>query len=174
MAFLHEFDVYADAYGFTESEKKAYILMYYLDLAMYGMLILLAIRNTIVILFMQREYKNLPILAFYEFSLLAVCLRPAYLIGLWTSKYKVLYNVDWVQQGSKLCVGVVQDWITLELAIRIQHARGYSDISEAGKKKLRFVFKVVWTILTLAFLAWSCSVLVSARKEENGGEAYHT
>ena len=172
MAFLHEFDAYADYYGFTESEKKAYISMYYLDLALYGMLILLAIRNIIVILVMQREYRNLPVLAFYEFSFLAVSLRPAYLIGLWTSKYYVFYNIDWVQQGSKLCVGIVQDWITLELAIRIHHARGYSDISEAAKKKLRSVFKVLWTILTLAFLAWSCSVLVSARKEEDVGEAY--
>ena len=77
-----------------------------------------------------------------------------------------------MQQGAKLCVGIVQDWITFELAIRIHNARGYSDISEAAKKKLRFVFSILFTILILAFLAYSLIVISSARKEENIGIAF--
>ena len=77
-----------------------------------------------------------------------------------------------MQQGAKLCVGIVQDWITFELAIRIHNARGYSDISEAAKKKLRFAFAILFTILILAFLAYSLIVIISARKEENIGFAF--
>ena len=120
-------------------------------------------RNIWSILIRQREYKNLPILAFYAFALLAVMFRPVFIIGYWTAK-PVYPNIDWVQQAVKLCVGVVQDWITLELAIRIHNARGYSDISEAAKRKLRFVFKVLFACLILVLIAWSVSVIVSAHK----------
>ena len=101
-------------------------------IATYILLVVLALRNIWSILIKQREYKNLPILAFYVFTLLAVSLRTIFLIGQWTFM-PIFQNTDFVQQGAKLCVGIVQDWITFELAIRIHNARGYSDISEAAK-----------------------------------------
>ena len=102
----------------------------------YFVLVALALRNIYAILVKQREYKNLPILMFYVFALIAVTLRPIYLICYWTPNV-TMWNVDKVQQAAKLCVGVVHDWITLELAIRIHHSKVYTEISEAGKKKLR-------------------------------------
>ena len=68
---------------------------------------------------------------------------------------------------AKLCVGIVQDWITLELAIRIRYAKGTSDISAAAKAKLRLISKVLFAILALVILAFSVATMVTARMEEN-------
>ena len=65
-----------------------------------------------------------------------------------------------MQQAAKLCVGIVQDWITLELAVRIHNAKVDSDISEAGKKKLRLVSCYIFSVTTLAFLACTVSIIV--------------
>ena len=62
---------------------------------------------------------------------------------------------------------MVQDWITLELAIRIRNAKGYSDISEAAKRKLRRTSCVLIVIITLLFITWTVTVIVSAHKPEN-------
>ena len=137
--------------------------MTYLAMAMYGLLVILAVRNIWVILIKQKKYKNLPLAAFYAFALIALALRPIDLIGIWTLN-PLFYNIDLMQQGAKLCVGFVQNWITLELAIRIQNARDSADISTPVKNKLRTVFAVVLVGLTLGFLAWSSAVLVSASK----------
>ena len=59
------------------------------------MLVVLAMRNIIAILLKQREYKNLPILAFYAFALLAVSLRTTIMVGRWTQN-PIYSNMDWV------------------------------------------------------------------------------
>ena len=76
-------------------------------------------------------------------------------------------NVGIVQQAAKLSVGVVQDWITIELAIRIHNSNGYSDISESVKKKLRVARKILFALLTLTFVAFSVTTLVSSLKSKN-------
>ena len=73
-------------------------------------------------------------------------------------------NLRLVQQVAKLCVGVVQDWITLELAIRIRNAKGYSDISEAAKKQLCKTSGVLIAILALTFVIFVVTGIVSAHK----------
>ena len=67
-----------------------------------------------------------PIPAFYSFAVIALALRPIYMIGAWAPfpNYVIYYNLDWVQQGAKLCVGLVQDWVTLELSVRIRTDNG--------------------------------------------------
>ena len=87
----------------------------------YGILILIALRNIFVVIVKQQEYKNLPILMFYFFALIAVTLRETKVI--WHHKNITFINVnlDYVQQFAKLSVGLVQDWITFELAIRIHY-----------------------------------------------------
>ena len=47
----------------------------YLDIVIYGMVFLLAVRNVWVIVWKQGEYKNDPILMFYIFSIIATILR---------------------------------------------------------------------------------------------------
>ena len=69
-------------------------------------------------------------------------------------------------------MGVVQDWITLELAIRIRNAKGYSDISEATKKKLRRTSGVLIVIIALSLVAWTVTVIVSAHKQGNNGDSF--
>ena len=80
--------------------------------------------------------------------------------------------MDWAQQAAKFCVGVVQDWITVELAIRIRSSKGSSEISEKIKQKLHRTSCIIFAILTLAFLAFSLAVIVTARIEENQGMAF--
>ena len=132
---------------------------------------MLALRNIWVILIRQKEYRNLPIQAFYSFALIAVSLRPIIIIGYWAPD-AIITNIDLVQQAAKLCVGVVQDWITFELSIRIHNARGVSDISEAAKRKLSFASGVLFLALGLTFAAFSITVIVTAHGEGNQGFAF--
>ena len=138
-----------------------FVLIDYLTIALYGTLVLLALRNIWVIILKQQEYKNLPIPMFYTFALIAVTLRPIYLIFYWSND-PIIFNIDIVQQAAKLCVGVVQDWITLELAIRIHNSKGHSDISETTKKNLRFSRRLIFSLISLAFAAFALAVIVSA------------
>ena len=64
-------------------------------IATYILLVVLALRNIWSILIKQREYKNLPILAFYSYALLAVTLRPIMIIWYWTYN-PVIVNLDYV------------------------------------------------------------------------------
>ena len=73
---------------------------------MYGILLLIALRNVWAILYKQNEYKNVPILAFYSFTLLAVSLRLIVVLLTWTKK-PITMNMDFVQLVAKLCVGIV-------------------------------------------------------------------
>ena len=164
------FDDFYTSWDWTHSMIIAYVSMDYLDVATYVLLFALALRNIVVILVKQKEYKNPAILAFYAYTLIAVSLRPIVIIG-WWSPYPI-GNLDFVQQGAKLCVGIVQDWITFELAVRIHNAKGYSDISEAEKRKLRKASIVLFTVVTLAFIAWAITIIVVAHKEGNEGWAF--
>ena len=75
-------------------------------MVMYTMLVVLVLRNIWAIIIRQKEYKNLPILAFYMFALIAVSIRLFFIFGDWTDK-PIFRNMDFVQQGAKLSVGVV-------------------------------------------------------------------
>ena len=50
---------------------------------------------------------------------------------------------------------MVHECITLELATRIRNAKGYSDISEAAKKKLRRTSGVPIFIIALTFVRFA-------------------
>ena len=69
-------------------------------------------------------------------------------------------------------MGLVQDWITFELAVRIRNSNVYSDISEAGKKKLRFASSLLFAFLIFALLVYSTIIIASAHKEGNHGYAF--
>ena len=91
---------------------------------------------------------------------------------MWAEK-NVIANLNSAQQVAKLCVGVVQDWITFELAIRIRNAKGSSNISEAAKKKLRKTSGVLILILALSFVIFVGMAIVSAHKQGNDGYSFY-
>ena len=135
-------------------------------------------RNIRDVFIMYQKYKKisfLPIPAFYSFALIALSLRPVYMVGKWTADddWKPYVNIDWVQQGAKLCVGLVQDWTTLELAIRIHVSKGVNDISDDGKLRLRAIFKIVYLVILVVLIAFITTVIVSAHLPKNGGLAFH-
>ena len=61
----------------------------------YGFLLVLVMRNIWAILVKQREYKNLPILAFYTYALIAVTLRLVNELFYWTPNV-VVRNLDMI------------------------------------------------------------------------------
>ena len=75
--------------------------------------------------------------------------------------------MDWVQQGAKLCVGLVQDWVTLELAIRIHITKSEVKFSATHRNKLRAIFNIVFAVLLLGFIAWTAAVIISAHQPDN-------
>ena len=123
MAYLPGFDQeFVDLRGWSQEEKIVFLLVVYLVIGTYIFLVGFALRNIWVIIVRQQEYKNTPILMFYLFALIAVTIRPINVI--WAYKLDpTIWNLDYIQQGAKLSVGVVQDWITLELAIRIHNSQ---------------------------------------------------
>ena len=156
----------------TQTQLYTYLAVTYLDILIFGLLVLLALRNTWVIVLRQKEYKNLPILIFYAFALIMTTLRLIFLIWYWTFD-PIIDNIDWVIQAAQLCVGVVHDWITLELAVRIHNAKGFSEISEEAKSKLRVIRCILFAFITLSFLAFTIAVVVTAHLEGNRGSAFY-
>ena len=163
MAFLPGLDNIKDN-GWSRSQMIAYILIDYLLIGIYIILVALALRNIWVIVYKLKEYKNLPILMFYLFTIIAVILRLIYLICQQTEMIKVIWDIDLIQVAAKLCVGVVQDWITLELAVRIHYSKGVSDISEAVEKKLRKARRILFSVMTLIFTTLSVTAIVVSHK----------
>ena len=84
------------------------------------------------------------------------------------AKMKPFERVDWILT---LIINInctynsnqnIQDWVTLELAIRIRNAKGYSDISEAS-----------WRTLLIIWWGYSSGLewLKRGEKRRNNGEA---
>ena len=96
MALLPNFDDGILFLNWTRDQKIIYLSVAYLDILIYGIVVLLALRNIWVIVLKQKEYKNLPILTFYVFAMIATTLRPIYIIWVWTAD-PVIQSVDDVQ-----------------------------------------------------------------------------
>ena len=94
--------------------------------------------------------------------MVALTIRTPYIIGSWAADPAIYWTLDWVQQAAKLCVGFVQDWVTVELAVRIHVSKGVHDISKAGINRLRTIFKIVYLALVVGFIAWIITVIVSS------------
>ena len=117
-------DQMIESRGWSQAELVSFLSALYLLIGVYGILIMIALRNILVVIVKQKEYKNLPILMFYLFALIAVTLREVKIIWQYKSNPYINYTLDLVQQFTKLGIGLVQDWITLELAIRIHCTKG--------------------------------------------------
>ena len=68
------FEEFAQYWGWSKTQVIAYLSADYLIIALYGFLLLIALRNAWVIFYKQSEYKKILILAFYSFAILAVSL----------------------------------------------------------------------------------------------------
>ena len=91
----------------------------YLLIGVYAFIILLALTNIWKILIRQKKYKTLPLSFFYLFTFIAVTLRIICVI--WMFQQPGWYNLlIYVYIGAKLCVGLVQAWMILEITLRIR------------------------------------------------------
>lgn len=85
MAFLPgDFQEKVNEYGWTREQKIAYLSADYLIFSLYILLVVLALHNMWVIVMKEKEYKNLPILMFYLYALIAIAIRPIYIVWKWT------------------------------------------------------------------------------------------
>ena len=133
---------------------------------------LLSLYNIWSILYKQKEYKNLPILVFYVFTQIALTLRMIYTIFFWMQNVSFLSNLGFVYQFSKICVGVAQDWITVELAFRIRNSRSHTTMPEWTKRRL---IKAQYILFAITFFLYTCyvtAVLVTSRLDGNNGIAF--
>ena len=162
-----------DSSSFTESEVITYAIFSYLLIGLYFALLVLDLVNIRMILIKQKEYKNLPILFFYLFTTIAICLRIPWLIGYWSTS-RLIWNTEWIQQGAKLAVGVVQDWITLELAIRIKNTKRNAQLTKKLQKRLKTGQYIVFTLTGLCLVSLSTFVFFTANDENNNGYAFNT
>lgn len=64
----------------SQAQMVTYLCLHYLTILVYASVFALTCNNVWRILIKQREYKNLPILFFYVFALIAVPLRMLALI----------------------------------------------------------------------------------------------
>ena len=170
MKFLPKhFETTAEKWGWSRSQSISMIALSYADVAIYGLLLLLALRNVWVVVPQHyKELKMLPSIAFYSFAVLALSLRPLFIIGKWTDDITIYVSMDYVQQGAKLCVGLVQDWITFELAVRMHISNSEHGFSPAHKDRLHAIFRIVYVVLALALIAWIVIVIVSAHLSDDG------
>ena len=137
-------------------------------MVVYCLMLVLALRNIcLVVPHHYKQLKMLPSPAFYAFALVAISLRPVYMIGHWTHE-PIYFNLDKVQQCAKLCVGIVQDWITFELAVRIHIEKSKHKVTAGEKNRLKTIFKVVWLVLIIALIAFIITVIVSAHQNYYG------
>ena len=128
MAFLPgDFEVYTN--DWSVGQQIAYVCLDYLVIGLFMALLALCLHNIWSIVVLQREYKNLPIFLFYVFALIAIIIRIVWLLTFWIQNYALLNNIGFTYQMTKLCVGITQDWITFELAIRIRNSKGHTNIS---------------------------------------------
>ena len=49
---------------------------------------------------------------------------------------------------------LVQDWITLKLAVRIHISKGEHDFTDNHRKGLKAIFKVVWLVLIFSLISF--------------------
>ena len=96
MTYLPGFDYALGQFDWTRAELITYLTAYYVTIAIYCSLVLLALLNIWMIIVKQKEYKNLPILMFYAFALVSVILRPIMIVWWWTP-HPVFANIDFVQ-----------------------------------------------------------------------------
>ena len=120
VSILPGFSENSEDYFGDETQVIIYAVERYILIGLYSLLLVLLFVNVWCILIKQRRYRNLPFLAFYVFSFLAISTRLAYILIQWslTAKQSVLINDYYLI--SKLCVGFIQAWTTLEMTMRIR------------------------------------------------------
>ena len=167
---------YFEAYTIDWSigEKIAYVCLDYLVIGLFIALLALNLHNIWSIVVGQREYKNLPILLFYVFALIAILLRMVWLLTFWIQNDAMLNNIGFTYQMTKLCVGITQDWITFELAIRIRNSKGHTNISPQTKKRLKVAKNILFGLTLLIYVCYVSGLIVSSTFKKNDNMAFHT
>ena len=113
-------DDYANAHN--ETQEEVVCLLMYLSVILYILMLAMTGHNVWVFLIKQKRYKTTgPLVLFYFLAVLIGLLR--FYFSLFYFAVLIEFNmiVILLEPILKLFLGVVQCWITVELAIRIQY-----------------------------------------------------
>ena len=113
---------YKSIEGWTETQSEVVILLMYLSVILYILMLAMTGHNIWVFLIKQKRYKTTgPLVLFYFLAVLIGLLR--FYFSLFYFAVLIDFNVIVIllEPILKIFLGVVQCWITVELAIRIQY-----------------------------------------------------
>ena len=115
-------DDYKNAENWNETQEEVVCLLMYLSVILYILMLAMTGHNVWVFLIKQKRYKTTgPLVLFYFLAVLIGLLR--FYFSLFYFAVLIEFNmiVILLQPILKIFLGVVQCWITVELAIRIQY-----------------------------------------------------
>ena len=134
---------------------------HYLLIGLYTFALALATVNIWRILVKQRRYKTLPLLAFYICAFIAIALRWIYTIVVYTD-FNWKYSVDDCFLVAKLSTGLIQSWMTFEIALRERrtYQQDAAAIStESFEQRVKFgQFSVIFAALAFIVFALICDL----------------
>lgn len=115
-------DDYLSLNGWNETQEEVVCLLMYLSVILYILMLAMTGHNVWVFLIKQKRYKTTgPLVLFYFLAVLIGLLR--FYFSLFYFAVLIEFNmiVILLEPILKIFLGVVQCWITVELAIRIQY-----------------------------------------------------
>ena len=115
-------DDYLRVNGWNETQEEVVCLLMYLSVILYILMLAMTGHNVWVFLIKQKRYKTTgPLVLFYFLAVLIGLLR--FYFSLFYFAVLIEFNmiVILLEPILKIFLGVVQCWITVELAIRIQY-----------------------------------------------------
>ena len=115
-------DDYLIVNGWNETQEEVVCLLMYLSVILYILMLAMTGHNVWVFLIKQKRYKTTgPLVLFYFLAVLIGLLR--FYFSLFYFAVLIEFNmiVILLEPILKIFLGVVQCWITVELAIRIQY-----------------------------------------------------
>ena len=113
-------DDYKNAEHWSETQEEVVCLLMYLSVILYILMLAMTGHNVWVFLIKQKRYKTTgPLVLFYFLAVLIGLLR--FYFSLFYFAVLIEFNmiVILLEPILKIFLGVVQCWITVELAIRI-------------------------------------------------------
>ena len=94
---------------------------HYILIGIYVFLFALVNINVWQIIIKQKRYKTWLLLAFYTFAYIAISFRLIILIFGYLPA-TCLRNIDSIQPGAKICAGLIQVWIIIEITLHLRNA----------------------------------------------------
>lgn len=151
----------------TVTQYRVFASIHYLVLLIFLLAFVLVIVNMWQILIKQAKWKTIPLLLFYVYAFICITLRVCCLVTYGLDRAYFFQNLMYAMQPvAKICVGLYQGWMILELAVRIRDSSKDLKYQIKSEKWLNFGLITLVIITTIGFLATLILASVSASKDD--------